>query len=275
MLGDSTSSSIVASDSISAGINTQAPTGSGSFNIPVGDWDTLVWAIILLVLTQVGIPFLQMLKTKINKDATKDDTIQFRTKIAEYMANTAHVLNSLKDVIENLKTEGQRSESEAIREMHKHFNELHLKMLVFFSKRLKEASMNSDAQRAKISNKYSMEAEEYSGKVVGYMKHFYCNGRQVSDFFAGGGAKRYCLYLMAELYNIQYIEYMDDIDDNDPYKNIDIGDIHAGLDRCLSELISQFKLFLKTGDSFLEQWDDKDPKFNIIKTIEGTIEELK
>lgn len=233
-------------------------------NISVGDWGTLGWLVLLVFIFQIGYPIAVHIKNKI----IRDDTIVFRTNLTEYMVTANQTMQNLLTELQNIKRPGFRTDIEAIRDMHTYFDKVHMSMLSFFSKRLRDGGVEHN--RNKINSRYVMFAEDLAGRMIGYLKHFNCQGKPLSDFLSAGGAKQYTTYLMAELFAIQVNEY-----ESEFIEEIDLEDIHNGLDRCLSELMTQFREFLKTGDSLMEQWDNTNPVFIIEKKLpDNGIEEL-
>lgn len=244
--------------------------------LPIGDWSGLMWFIVIIVIGILLVPFLFALKKYLvtliesktetiavpNQDHTKfidDETIKFRIELANQMMAITQLIKDLKEEVILSKNPGLLDfEVDVIRIVHKHFDSMNKELLRFFYQRLVENHI--DTNQDDISTNYHQFAQDLSGRFHGYLKHWIYKGRALSDFTSGDGAFRYCRYIVSELFALQVTAY----EENKP---VNLLQVSNGLARCTSTLLSQFREYLVSGDTFMEQWDDTKPMYKIISKL--------
>lgn len=244
--------------------------------LPIGDWSGLMWFIVIIVLGILLVPSLFALKKYLvtliesktetivtpNQESARfldDETIKFRIELANQMMAITQLIKDLKDEVILSKSPGLLEfEIDVIRIVHKHFDSMNKELLRFFYQRLVENHI--DTNQDDISTNYHQFAQDLSGRFHGYLKHWNYNGVPLSNFTSGDGAGRYCRYIVSELFALQVNAYEES-------KQVNLIQVSNGLARCTSTLLSQFREYLSTGDTFMEQWDDTKPMYKIISKL--------
>lgn len=261
------------------------------FNIQTGDWTALLWILLITVIGIALIPITISIKKLVvtlidtktreiedrirethNKNDNSgpssnvyEDTLKFRLQLAEQMLEITNLIKELKQDIAMQNGHGVfHHEVDVIRTVHKHFDAVNNKLYCFFLERLHENHI--DTQADDISTNYSQYANDLAGRMHSYLKHWEYKNKSLGDFTSSGGSLRYCVYIATEMFAIQMNAYEDN-------KKVNIKQVSNGLARCTSHLLSQFKIYLETGESFMEQWDDTKPVYKLISKL-NDIEEL-
>lgn len=230
------------------------------FKIPQGDWSALLWMISVAIVVLVLYPLLQLIRAKISSltpsvSSQELETYTFRNQLAKQMGEIVQLIKELREDVLARKGSGfLDSEQDVIRIVHKHFDFINKEFYSFFLARLHKNHIDTRVEF--ISVEYAQYSSTLSGKMHGYLKHWSYQNKPLSDFFAGNGADKYCKYISEQLFTIQR--------QND--KSI-MEQVDNGLARCTSHLLSDFKIWLSTGDSITERWDTLKEDYKLIKTL--------
>lgn len=233
-----------------------------SFNsLNPGDWDGLLWLLALFVLSQLALPVVTALRQRVEGKTAQD----FRERLAETLTRNTLIMeqvsSALEDVTEHLsriRNPEDLSKESAVRMAHKHFDHCNGRLFSFFLQRSLENGI--DTNESAISMRYRTFAEDLAPRLRGFLEHNTYNGLALSQFFEGGGASRYCRYMCAELFSIQKLMH-------DKEAGISVNLVMHGMDRCTSVLLGHFRRFLVDGRTFMDQWDDTNPNFHIIQSL--------
>ena len=229
-----------------------------------GDYSMIAWVFVAYMIFRVVMPVVDAWKTKkvqeLNKNKENDadkEVQEYRMVNAETQRQILLLLTELRDEMVANRTPGVRSRQEAIDFFIDYHDKNHIRIMCMLLTRIIENHIGTDSDA--IADKWTELAEKLSGKTVSHFKNITHRGRQISDFWAGNGAKQYYLYICSELYALQVTHY-----DEGP-KPINRDRVERSLALNLSRLVSEFTKYLDTGASFIEQWDDTKPQYSINK----------
>ena len=251
------------------------------FQLEPGDYSNIIWLFVAYMVFRVVMPVIDAWKNrtvnrmkavdKEKKDAAEKEKLdvensartaadkeiqEYRMVNAETQRQILLLLTELRDEMVANRTPGVRSRQEALDFFIDYQDKNHIRIMCMLLTRIIENHIGTEPDT--IADKWTELAEKLSGKTVSHFKNITHRGRQISDFWAGNGAKQYYLYICSELYALQVTNYED-------AKPINRDRVERSLALNLSRLVTEFAVYLDTGVAFLEQWDDTKPMYSINK----------
>ena len=203
------------------------------FQLEPGDYSMIIWLFVAYMVFRVVMPVVDAWKNKTvsklkaaeeskkEQDAkaekeemdkaakeSEKEVMEYRMVNAETQRQILLLLTELRDEMVANRTPGVRSKQESIDFFIDYHDKNHIRIMCMLLTRIIENHIGTDSDL--IADKWTELAEKLSGKTVSHFKSITHRGRQISDFWAGGGAKQYFLYVCSELYALQITHYDED-----------------------------------------------------------------